>query len=198
MEAMIARMRRLPSTRDLAVDELFNVDELEDMRWDEFGADDADDEDVAAFSPGGDVARPHGHLRALRPVGGAGGSNDPLPLAQVQPEALAVVPQVTEPHAYVGAALRFVANSPPSRALTRLRASLLQRVTYSFLSILGTVSYRIRILMYLDVSCMYLDCILMCPVHIHQDTSRYIKIHLYLVVSGTLAVSYQGRNVSSF
>ena len=67
------------------------------------------------------------------------------------------------------------------------------RVTYSFLSFLGTVSYRIRILMYLDVSFMYLDCILMCPVHIHQDTSRYIKIHLYLVVSGTLAVSYQGE-----
>jgi hypothetical protein len=67
------------------------------------------------------------------------------------------------------------------------------RVTFSFLSFLGTVSYRIRILMYLDVSCMYLDCILMCPVHIHQDTSRYIKIHLYLVVSGTLAVSYQGE-----
>ena len=74
--------------------------------------------------------------------------------------------------------------------------SPLPRVTYSFLSFLGTVSYRIRILMYLDyidVSCMYLDCILMCPVHIHQDTSRYIKIHLYLVVSGTLAVSYQGE-----
>jgi hypothetical protein len=113
--------------RDLAVDALFNVDELEDMRWDEFGADDADDEDVAAFSPGGDVARPHGHLRALRPAGGAGGSNDPLPRAPVQPEALAVVPQINEPHAYVGAALRFVANSPPSRALTRLRASLLQQ-----------------------------------------------------------------------
>jgi hypothetical protein len=48
-------------------------------------------------------------------------------------------------------------------------------------------SYRIRILMYLDVSCMYLDCILMCPVHIlnhiHQDTSRYIKIHLYMYLS---------------
>ena len=112
--------------RDLAVDEFFDVDELEDMRWDEPGAN-ADDEDVAAFSPGGDVARPHGHLRALRPAGGAGGSNDPLPRAPVQPEALAVVPQINEPHAYVGAALRFVANSPPSRALTRLRASLLQQ-----------------------------------------------------------------------
>jgi hypothetical protein len=37
--------------------------------------------------------------------------------------------------------------------------------------------------MYLDVSCMYLDCILMCPVHIHQDTSRYIKIHQDTFVS---------------
>ena len=45
---------------------------------------------------------------------------------------------------------------------------------------IGGVSYTIRILMYLDVSCMYLDCILMCPVRIHQDTSGYIKIHLYL------------------
>ena len=59
----------------------------------------------------------------------------------------------------------------------------LPRVTYSFLSFLGTVSYRIRILMYLDVSSMYLDCILMCPVHIHQDTSRYIKIHQDTFVS---------------
>jgi len=56
------------------------------------------------------------------------------------------------------------------------------RVTYSFLSFLGTVSYRIRILMYLDVSCMYLDCILMCPVKIHQDTSRYICILLSLAL----------------
>ena len=44
-------------------------------------------------------------------------------------------------------------------------------MTYSFLSFLGTVSYRIRILMYLDVSCMYLDCILMCPVHIALNAS---------------------------
>jgi hypothetical protein len=29
-----------------------------------------------------------------------------------------------------------------------------------FLSFLGVVSYRIRILMYSDVSCMYLECIL--------------------------------------
>ena len=27
---------------------------------------------------------------------------------------------------------------------------------------------------------MYLACISMCPIKIHQDTSRYIKIHLYL------------------
>jgi hypothetical protein len=40
------------------------------------------------------------------------------------------------------------------------------------------VSYRIRILMYFDVSCMYPDRILMCPVHIIQDASRYNKIHI--------------------
>jgi hypothetical protein len=80
-------------------------------------ADEAHDEDVDAWSPGMNVAR---HAN------GAGGSNDPLPLARVQPVAPAVVPQVADPHPYVGAALRFVANSPPSRALTRLRASLLQ------------------------------------------------------------------------
>jgi hypothetical protein len=40
----------------------------------------------------------------------------------------AVVPPVAEgPHDYVGAALRMVANSPPSRAFTRLRATLLQQ-----------------------------------------------------------------------
>ena len=40
----------------------------------------------------------------------------------------AVAPPVAEgPHDYVGAALRMVANSPPSRALTRLRATLLQQ-----------------------------------------------------------------------
>jgi len=50
--------------------------------------------------------------------------------------------------------------------------------------------------MYFDVSCMYPDRILMCPVHIHQDTSRYIKIHQDTFVSVTLAiignVSYLG------
>jgi len=69
-------------------------------------------------------------------------------------------------------------------------------VTWGFLSFLGVVSYRIRILMYFDVSCMYPDRILMCPVHIHQDTSKYIKIHPDTFVSVTLAiignVSYLG------
>jgi hypothetical protein len=37
-------------------------------------------------------------------------------------------------------------------------------VTWGFLYVLG----------------MYPECILMCPVHIHHDTSIYIKIHLYL------------------
>ena len=51
------------------------------------------------------------------------------------------------------------------------------RVTVLFLSFLGTfpigyVSYCIS--MYLECILM---CILMCPVHIHQDTSRYTKIH---------------------
>ena len=88
---------------------------------DEMGqADEADDDDVGAWSP---VAR-----RARRPAEGAGGSNDPLP-ARLQPGGpLAVVPQVAEgPHAYVGAALRMMANSPPSRAITRLQALLRQQ-----------------------------------------------------------------------
>ena len=81
-------------------------------------ADGVDDEDVDAWSPGQNVARPN-----WRPAVGAGGSNDPLP-PRVQPGGpLAFVPQVAEgPHAYVGAALRMVANSPPSRAFTRLQA----------------------------------------------------------------------------
>jgi hypothetical protein len=58
--------------------------------------------------------------------------------------------------------------------------SQLGRVTWGFLSFLGVVSYRIRILMYSDVSCMYLDSILTCPIYVHQDTSRYIRIQLYL------------------
>ena len=53
-------------------------------------------------------------------------------------------------------------------------------VTVLLLSNLGTFVIRIRILCIVHVSCMYFACILMCPVHIHQDTSRYIKIHLYL------------------
>ena len=88
---------------------------------DEMGqADEADDDDVGAWSP---VAR-----QARRPAEGAGGSNDPLP-ARLQPGGpLAVVPQVAEgPHAYVGAALRMMANSPPSRAITRLQALLRQQ-----------------------------------------------------------------------
>jgi hypothetical protein len=85
-------------------------------------ADGFDDEDVDAWSPGQNVARP-----AWRPTVGAGGSNDPLP-PRVQPVGpLAVVPQVADgPHAYVGAALRMVANSPPSRAFTRLQALIRQ------------------------------------------------------------------------
>ena len=113
--------------RDLAVDAIFNVDELGNMRWDEPGAEDADDDGVAAWSPGMNVARPNGR-HAQGPAAGAGGSNDPLPV-QAQPGGpLAVVPQVAEgPHAYVGAALRFMANSPPSRAITRLQATLRQQ-----------------------------------------------------------------------
>ena len=39
--------------------------------------------------------------------------------------------------------------------------------------VLGVISYQIRILLYRDVSCMYPVCILMCPVRIYQDTSRF-------------------------
>ena len=52
-------------------------------------------------------------------------------------------------------------------------------VTWGLLSSLGGFVIRIRIPCIAHVSCMYLACILMCPVHIHQDTSRYIEIHLY-------------------
>jgi len=65
----------------------------------------------------------------------------------------------------------------------------------AFVTEFGCVCYQDTYPMYPDVSCMYLACILMCPVHIHQDTckirdtsrymqdtSRYnIKIHLYLI-----------------
>ena len=54
------------------------------------------------------------------------------------------------------------------------------RVTWGLLSSLGGFVIRIRIPCIAHVSCMYPACILMCPVHIHQDTSRYIEIHLYL------------------
>ena len=118
------------ATADLAIDaEVEAEDRLfyEGAANEAMEADEAQVEVVDVWSPGMNVARPYRH-EAQRPAGGAGGSNDPLPLEQVQPEALAVVPQADQgPHAYVGAALRFVANSPPSRALTRLRASLLQQ-----------------------------------------------------------------------
>jgi hypothetical protein len=55
------------------------------------------------------------------------------------------------------------------------------------LSNLGGFVIRIRILCILHVSCMYLACILMCPVHIHQDTSRYFKILQDTFVSVPLA-----------
>ena len=62
----------------------------------------------------------------------------------------------------------------------------------------GGGSYRIeRILMYRDVSGLYSDCILMCPVHVHQDTSRYIEIHQDTFVSLTLAIisRFPGRGL---
>ena len=54
----------------------------------------------------------------------------------------------------------------------------------TFPIVFGYISYQIRILLYLDVSLVYLECILMCPVDIHQDTcilfecNRACKIHL--------------------
>jgi hypothetical protein len=111
---------------DGAAVEAVDVEEEEDADGGFFPrteeADGFDDEDVDAWSPGQNVARP-----AWRPTVGAGGSNDPLP-PRVQPVGpLAVVPQVADgPHAYVGAALRMVANSPPSRAFTRLQALIRQ------------------------------------------------------------------------
>ena len=98
---------------------------FEGAAQDAMEADEAHDEDVAVWSPGMNVAAraPSAQLTA-----GAGGSNDPLPV-RVQPGGpLAVVPQVAEgPHAYVGAALRVMANSPPSRAITRLQALMRQQ-----------------------------------------------------------------------
>jgi hypothetical protein len=56
------------------------------------------------------------------------GSPPALPVIGQPGGPPAVAPPVAgEPHGYVGAALRLVANSPPSRAFTRLRASLLQQ-----------------------------------------------------------------------
>ena len=99
---------------------------VEDEEDADGGISEADDEDVDAWSPGLNGASPNGH-DAWGLAGGAGGSNDPLP-DRVQPEGPpAVVPPVAEgPHAYVGAALRLVVNSPPSRALTRLQAYMRQ------------------------------------------------------------------------
>ena len=114
---------------------------VEGAAQDAMEADKAHDEDVAAWSPGMNVARLRPTVDHIRtglnaacdvqgrgPASGAGGSNDPLPV-QVQPGGpLAVVPQVAEvPHAYVGAALRMMANSPPSRAITRLQALMRQQ-----------------------------------------------------------------------
>jgi hypothetical protein len=101
-----------------------------DNFWDEpneMGADEADDEDVDVWSPGMNVARLDGR-EARRPAETAGGSNDPLPNRGQPGGPLAVVPQVAEgPHSYVGAALRLMATSPPSRAVTRLQALLRQQ-----------------------------------------------------------------------
>ena len=120
------------ATAETAIDAEADAEErqfYEHAADDAMEADEVYDEDVDAWSPGMNVARPNGREAQGPAAGGAGGSNDPLPPARVQPEAPAVVPQVTDqgPHAYVGAALRLVANSPPSRALTRLRASMLQQ-----------------------------------------------------------------------
>jgi hypothetical protein len=101
-----------------------------DNFWDEpneMGADEADEEDVDVWSPGMNVARLDGR-EARRPAETAGGSNDPLPNRGQPGGPLAVVPQVAEgPHSYVGAALRLMATSPPSRAVTRLQALLRQQ-----------------------------------------------------------------------
>ena len=71
-------------------------------------------------------------------------------------------------------------------ALDCSSAALDLRVTVLLLSNLGTFVIRIRILCIVHVFRMYFACILMCPVHIHQDTSRYIKIHQDPFVSFTL------------
>ena len=119
-------LHRVGADADAVAAEAVDVEDEEDADEEFFPrteeADGADDEDVDAWSPGQNVARP-----AWRPTLGAGGSNDPLP-PRVQPVGpLAVVPQVADgPHAYVGAALRMVANSPPSRAFTRLQALIRQ------------------------------------------------------------------------
>ena len=86
--------------------------------------------------------------------------------------------------------------NPINRLLADIQRPCQRRVTVLLLSNLGTFVIRIRILCIVHVFCMYFECILMCPVHIHQDTSRYIKIHQDTFVSFTLAiignVSYLG------
>ena len=101
---------------------------------------DADDEDApgevaVGGDDDGDGALPHqleageeneaGDMDDERDVIGSPSA----PPVVVQPGGPpAVAPPVAEgPHDYVGAALRMVANSPPSRAFTRLRASMLQQ-----------------------------------------------------------------------
>ena len=56
-------------------------------------------------------------------------------------------------------------------------------VTGGLLSNLGGFLIRIRIPCIVHVSCMYRERILMCPVHIHQDTTGYNKIHLQIRTS---------------
>ena len=113
---------------DVAAVEAVDVEDEEDADGGFFPraeeADGADDEDVDAWSPLSGTKRCQAGLEA-----GCGRRGEQRPLApRVQPGGpLAVVPQVADgPHAYVGAALRMVANSPPSRAFTRLQALIRQ------------------------------------------------------------------------
>ena len=69
-----------------------------------------------------------------------------------------------------------VSYGPGAGPLVRTPPVLLLRVTGGLLSNLGGFVITIRIPCIVHVSCMYRGRILMCPVHIHQDTSRYIRI----------------------
>jgi len=72
-----------------------------------------------------------------------------------------------------------------NESVSNLTSTLLPakaRVTWGLLSSLGGFVIRIRIPCIAHVSCVYPACILMCPVHIHQDTST-IKIHRDTFVS---------------